>query len=228
MIHRPRFNLVSVLLWCGLVVPVADVAVIAFFAALHPDYDHLRQLMSELGEHGRPDAGLVNAWFGAASLLFFAFGLGLVKSLPRTSWSLLGASLYMVWAGLGVCSSLIPCDPGCRGQTPSGWLHLTLGEAAAACILAVPTLVWLGSRRQPTWRGHGWFALGIQTLLVCLTIASAGAACEAYVGNQPLREWAGLFQRLTWGVIYAWTVVMAWTLLRLRRESMGDDQGTHS
>jgi hypothetical protein len=228
VIHRPPFNLASVLLWCGIVTPTADVALIAFFASLHPDYDHLRQLMSELGEQGRPHAGLVNAWFSTASLLFVAFGAGLVKSLPPSSWSLVGASLYMAWAGLGACSCVFPCDPGCRGQTPSGWLHLTLGEAAAACILAVPTLVWVGSRWEPTWRGHGWFALIIQTLVVCFTIASAGAAFEAYVGNQPLREWAGLFQRLTWGVIYAWTVVMAWTLLRFRRESMGDDQGTHS
>ena len=113
-------------------------------------------------------------------------------------------------------------------ETLSGWLHLTLGEAAAVFILPVPTLVWVGSQREPKWRGHGWFALGVQVLVVCFTIASAGAALEAYVGNQPLREGAGLFQRLTWGVIYVWTVVTALTLLRLRRESMGDDQGSHS
>jgi len=214
VISRRNLHLRRGLLWCGIVAPVADMALIAFFASLHPDYDHVRQLMSELGETGRPYASAVNVWFSVGSLLLVGFGVGLATALPGTMASRAGVLLYVIWAALGVVVGFFPCDPGCRGQTPSAWVHLVLGGVASICILPVPTLVWLAVRRDAAWKGHGWFTLAVQFLAVVLAIALAAADYEAYVAIQPLRELAGLIQRLNWLLYYGWTVTLAAILLR--------------
>src|SRR5439155_19808697 len=119
------------------------------------------------------------------------------------------ASFYLAWASMGVIGGFFPCDPGCRGQTPSAVVHLILGVIASICILPVPVLIWLAIRRTSGWRWHGWLALVVQIFAVVLTLAMWAAAYEAYVAGQPLRELAGLFQRLGWIVYYIWTVALA-------------------
>jgi len=214
VIARTSFDLRRGLLWCGIIAPLADTALTVFFASLHPDYDHIRQFMSELGETGRPFAGLVNAWFSVASLLLVGFGIGLATSLPASPKSRAGSTLYLVWALIGVIGGFFPCDPGCRGETTSAAVHLVLGGVASVCILPAPMLLWMGVSSDATWRGYGWFIMVIQLLAVVFSIALAAAAYEVYVAGQPLRELAGLIQRLCWLVYYSWTIVLAATLLR--------------
>jgi len=203
------------LLWLGIFVPVVDVCLIALFASLHPDYDHLRQLMSELGEEGRPYAGLVNGWFALSSVLLVGFGIGLCASLPRSRVALIGAALFLIWAALGIATAVLPCDPGCEGKTVSGWLHLLLGEIAAAAMLPVPTLIWWSAARGDRRRGFGWLTLAVQVIAVLASMGMAAAAYEAEVADQSLRELAGLFQRICWANYYLWIVVMAVRTLRL-------------
>ena len=74
--------------------------------------------------------------------------------------------------------------------------------------------MWLSVLSNTAWRGYGWFTLVIQLLAVALSVALAAADYEAYIAGQPLRELAGLFQKLSWLVYYGWTVTLAVTLLR--------------
>jgi hypothetical membrane protein len=208
---------VRLLLWGGILLPFVDLTLIAIFAAQHPDYSHLRHLMSELGETGRPWSGLVNLWFSLSSMLLVAFGFGMAASLPRCGASLAGVLLFMIWAALGVIGGFFPCDPGCRGETLSSWLHLLLGEIGAICILPVPALVWLAVRRDPQWRGFGWLTWPVQILVITLSLALAAAAFEAYIADQSLRDLAGLFQRLCWGVYYIWITALGIKLLQVMR-----------
>ena len=76
-------RIVRLLLYGGILLPLADLTLIGVFAAQHPDYSHLRQLMSELGEEGRPGSSLVNAWFTFSSFLLVGFGLAMGRQLPR-------------------------------------------------------------------------------------------------------------------------------------------------
>src|SRR5437773_5490464 len=98
------------LLGCGIIAPLADVTLIAVFASLHPDYDHIRQFISELGETGRPFAGLVNAWFSVVSLLLVGFGAGLALALTNSAASRAGVLLYLACATIGVIGGFFPCD----------------------------------------------------------------------------------------------------------------------
>jgi len=199
-------------------VPVVDVCLIALFASLHPDYDHLRQLMSELGEDGRPYAGLVNAWFALSSVLLVGFGIGLAALLPRSRVALIGAALFLIWAALGIATAILACDPGCEGKTISGWLHLLLGEIAAAAMLPVPTLIWCTVGRGDARRGFGLLTAVVQLVAVISSIGMAAAAYEAEIADQSLRELAGLFQRVCWAGYYLWIVVMAVRMMRLIRD----------
>jgi hypothetical protein len=205
--------IVRLLLWIGILLPAVDVCLIVGFASLHPDYSHLRQLMSELGEEGRPFAGLVNIWFAISSLLLVGFGLAMAASLPRSSLAAVATTLFLVWAGLGIGTALFACDPGCAGKTLSGWLHWLLGEIAAAAMLPVPSLVWWSLRGDPRGRGFGWLTAAVQTIAVLASLGLAAAAYESEVANQSLRELAGLFQRICWADYYLWIVAIGIRLL---------------
>lgn len=209
-IHWPRL-----LVLAGIILPFLDLPLTYYFGTLHSDYDRARQFMSELAESGRPHAGLVRVWFTTGSLVLTGFGFGMVGLLPRTSTSRAGMALYFLWALLGVASVLFPCDPGCKGDTFSGWMHWLIGEITTACILPVPTLIWLGVRHDPRWRGFGWIALTVQFFVVLATLALGAAAyTKSPVAGMKLSDLVGLFQWLWWVVFYGWIVALGIQMLR--------------
>ena len=135
-----------------LVVPAGALAIalawvpVWWFARRRPGYSHLRDTISELGEHGAPDARAV-AWtcFAPAGLAVGAFAAALAQALPPDDAVLRGLALF---AGLGVGyigAAIFPCDRGAPfGGTLRNHLHnlcgaigylggaagmLTLGEA---------------------------------------------------------------------------------------------------
>jgi hypothetical protein len=140
---------------------------------------------------------MVNAWFIFGGLALVGFGMGMAVMLPPTRVAKAGVSLYLVWAGFGLLGGFFPCDPGCAGQTWSGWIHRLLGEITSVCIVPVPLLIWLGVRSDPTWLG----ALG-------------ASVYGTYPVGAALRNIAGLLQWLCWCVYYLWIVVLGVKLLR--------------
>lgn len=203
------------LVLAGILLPFFDLSLTYFFGALHPDYDRVRQFMSELAESGRPYAGMVRAWFTTGSIVLFGFGFGMAALLPRTRVSIAGLAVYFLWAGLGVISALFPCDPGCEGNTFSGWMHRLIGEIATVAILPLPTLIWLGVRHDPRWHRFGWITLPVQMLIVLASLALGGAAfTDTKLHGVALRDLAGLFQWLWWLVFYGWIVALGIRLLR--------------
>src|SRR5436305_821053 len=147
MEHRASI-FVRLLLVAGVLLPLVDLALVAVFAAQHPDYSHLRQLMSELGEEGRPGSTSVNAWFTFSSCLLVAFGLAMGRQLPQSFSARVAVICFLVWAVLGIVAGLFPCDAGCEGRTLAGRVHLLAGEIGMAAMLPVPGLVWFGVRHE--------------------------------------------------------------------------------
>lgn len=199
----------------GAIVPVLDVAIVAALGSLQPNYSHVRQFISELGEVGRPLAALANAWFVLVSTMFVGFAIVLHEGTMRFSRaSTIGALLFGAWAATGIVGGFFPCDPGCRGDTLAGVVHVMLGEVGAVCLLPVPTLFWLGVRGDPRWVSYGWFTLTIQAL----ALASLLLLGAAYFGISPLAPklamTVGLIQRFSLGVYYTWTAVIGLKIAR--------------
>jgi hypothetical protein len=210
-VHWPRL-----LILAGILLPFVDLSLTYYFGTLHPDYSRARQFMSELAETGRPYAGIVRLWFTTVSIVLAGFGVGMACLLPRTASARAGLILYSLWAGLGVASVFFPCDPGCKGETFSGWMHRFIGEVMTVCIVPAPILIWLGVNRDPAWSGFGWIALPVEVLLVMASLALGAAAFTGLrVGETSLRDSAGLFQWLWWLAFYGWIVALGTRLLRV-------------
>jgi hypothetical protein len=214
----PRQRFVTACAIAGAIAPILDVAVIALLGELQPNYSHVRQFISELGETGHRFATFANLWFALVSTMFGAFAIALVKGTPASRASTIGALLFGAWTATGVLGGFFPCDPGCAGDTLSGVIHVVLGEIGAICLLPVPTLIWLGVRGDPQWKRYGWFTLAVQSL----ALASFLLLGFVYFGISPLdrllESAIGLIQRFSLGVYYVWTAVIGLKIARTNIE----------
>jgi hypothetical membrane protein len=66
---------------CGIIAPILDVLIMAWQGALNPGYSHVRQYISELGEAGRPHAGVFSVGCLLWGLLFAGFAVALRRGL---------------------------------------------------------------------------------------------------------------------------------------------------
>jgi hypothetical protein len=182
------------------VLAIAGVAIALIFplvgGAFHPDYDHARQFISELGANGEPNAQLVN-YFGflPAGLLLTLFPLFAWRALPRaflTTVGLAGVALYSIGY---VAATFFPCDAGCRPTEPGAIqvLHNLLG--LAGYLIAPATLFVLA------WQARRWPKARIVSLV---GVAGGVAASIGLVSLSPESEFAGVSQRLIEGGMLAW------------------------
>src|SRR5262245_13054799 len=131
---------------CGIGTPVVDVLVTAWLGALDPEYSHVRQYISELGEAGRPYVELFTAWSVLYGLLLAPFAIALRRGMRGGKGSWLGPGAFLAVAGLSVLGGIFPCDPGCEGRTVGARVHLLTGEVGAVVVLLTPFLTWAGMR----------------------------------------------------------------------------------
>jgi hypothetical protein len=217
---RRRF--VTVCAIGGAIVPILDIAVITVLGELQPNYSHVRQFISELGETGRPFAAVANLWFVLVSTMFGGFAIALLKGTPLSRASTIGALFFGAWTATGIIGGFFPCDSGCAGDTLPGAIHVILGEIGAICLLPVPALIWLGVRGDPRWMRYYWFTLAVQGL----ALASFLLLGAVYFGISPLDRLLeaaiGLIQRFSLGVYYAWTAVIGLKIARTNIERAND------
>jgi len=188
-----------------LVIPAGTFAIawgvvpVWWFARRRPGYSHLRDTISELGEHGAPDAARV-AWgaFAPAGLAVWAFVAALAQALPPDDAVLRGLALF---AGLGagyVGAALFPCD---RGAPFGGSLRNHLHNLAGAIgyLGGAAGLATLGE----AFEGHAVFgriaeitrALGMSVLFGLLPLSFPS----------PFR---GLVQRLMESALFGWIALV--------------------
>ncbi|MFQ5934729.1 MAG: DUF998 domain-containing protein, partial [Dehalococcoidia bacterium] len=88
---------------------IAFTVVVAVLAALRPDYSHVAQTISALGEIGRPFATVQAINFVVLGALTTVFAFGLHWGLPPGS--ILGPALVALF-GIGIIGAgLFPCLP---------------------------------------------------------------------------------------------------------------------
>ncbi|MFN0129023.1 MAG: DUF998 domain-containing protein [Verrucomicrobiales bacterium] len=198
---------------CGVVAPVLDVLITIWLGALDPDYSHVRQYISELGESGRPYAAVFSVWSLLWGILFAGFALALGRGFGGQKGSWLGPGAVLIMAASGMVVGFFPCDPGGTAQTVSGEVHLIAGGwIGMSAMVLTPFLTWVGMRRRAAWRGYRTLTLAAGALLAIFAgwLVVCHDADAARSASAP-----GLAQRLFTGILYVWVVVVAirlWSL----------------
>jgi hypothetical membrane protein len=192
---------------CGIVAPILDVLITAWLGALDPDYSHMRQYISELGEPGRPYAWAFSAWCVLWGLLFAGFAIALARGLGGRNGAWLGPGALLIMAATSIVVGLFPCDPGGTAETVSGQVHLIVGGwIGTPAIILAPFLSWVAMRGREGWRGYRGLSLAAGVLLA----VASGWLTICHYGDLDRSAYAvGLVQRLILVILYVWVEVVA-------------------
>jgi hypothetical membrane protein len=203
-------NLQKLGILCGVAAPIIWVSLIAVAGASRPEFSHVTDYISELGERGSSTEFLMRyVAFGFTGFLNIGFAAALL-AIFRGRWLSMLAAVLLALDGLGrIGAGVFGCDPGCTGMSPNQELHrlfATIGFSSG--ILAA--MAWGISLRR-----HGW-----PTSLAWYSLVSGALAMMLLL----LMLWEhnpwptpGLFEHLATGVLSLWMLVFASCLLRRPR-----------
>jgi hypothetical membrane protein len=195
----------------GILAPAIDVLVVIGLGALDPQYSHVHQYVSELGEQGRPFAWVFAVWNVLWGLLIAGFAIALRGALRGRTGSIPGPALWGLVAATSLLGAVFPCDPGCAGQTVTAQVHVILGWIGTSAMILAPFLTWLGMRGKATWAGMGKLTLLTEILLIVL---AGWLAVGHYAGVRNI-SLPGAAQRLFLATLYVWVEVAAFRLWRM-------------
>ena len=174
-------------------------------SAVYPDYDHLRQFISELGADGALTGPHVSLAFIVSGALLTVFWLLCAVLFPRTPLFVIGFLLSAL-NGLGLMfGGVFPCDFECEmdGASLTGVLHEILGGIGYLAGVAGVFLIGLAARRR-----------GLKSLFALSLICGVPALCVVWF-VQPEFLWLGVAQRILETAFAVWAVAVALTLRRL-------------
>ena len=194
----------NLFLFCGIMILPWLVLGVYYAGSLTPGFDHVSQLMSELGARGSRTekiSPIINNY--PIGILFIVFGLGVYLKSQNEKSKVLASVLFIVH-GLGsIFAGVFSCDMGCPlvGGSLDQYIH-TLSGLVMFGSLSMACLMWCSPNFNLTESGiFGIFSL------VCLILASIFllvATVSLFLG-----EYAGLFERLSYGILCAWLLVLA-------------------
>lgn len=199
---------------CGIIGPLIWLSLIAVAGAMRPEFNHITQYISELGERGSSTEFMMR--YGAFEFTGFLYLL-FATALPATiqdGWRSALAATLIGFDGIGrIGAGVFACDAGCSGFSSSQELHglfATVGFLSG--ILA--TVAWgIAFRRHVRLRGLSWYSIGSGTLALCFLLLMS------WDGN-PVKT-PGLFEHLATGLISLWVMVFALRLMRGAPEKPG-------
>jgi len=151
--------------------------------ALHPNYSHLTQAISELGAKEAPYQDILNYWgLIPVVILTFLFSIGMFRNI-RGCISLYISSSSVMLIGLGrFLAGVFPCDPGCMTFTSmSAKLHAVAGLVALTAGVAAPLMMAIGLRSHRL-RKYYFVSLGLGVGALIIIIAGTLGLSKLYFG----------------------------------------------
>ena len=197
---------------CGVAGPALFTLTTIVCSSMRPDYNHISDLISELGATGTPHAQLMNfAGFIPAGAMAVCFGITLFFVLPKRILTRIGAALFTMF-GLGVIvQGLFSCDPGCPIK---GSMEHTVHDQVAGptflCAIIGALLLGISFRKFSEWRK-----------LWIFTVLSAAVSLCFLVGviiTFETRTLTGLWQRLLVLTLFAWMAIFGLHILKSRAD----------
>jgi hypothetical protein len=191
---------------CGLAAVALVLATTVLGGGAREGYSQTAQFISELGERGSPNGGLVSAaGFAPIGLLVLAFLVLVAPQLPRTRGSAAGLWCFGAVGASYLVSAVARCDPGCPADgsfTQS--VHNLFGglEYVGACagLLLFAGAFRSSDRWRPLWP-------------VCVLCAALVGLGFAGVLAPSLAEIRGASQRIAEAGIFGFVALAAQVLL---------------
>jgi hypothetical membrane protein len=189
---------------CGIFAPVLWALAIIFCGSLRPEYSHLTQFVSELGERGSSTEFIMRyAGFVPTGLMHVAFSAFLYVAFKGSRLAAVAAALLAINGLARVGVGMFPCELGCAGRRLllSQKLHSLSAGAGFFALIGASVLWGILLRRYPSLRGLSVYSISSGVLgLVFLIFMSSSA--ELKVGT-------GLYERLSTGALSLWVFVFA-------------------
>ncbi len=161
-----------------------------------PEFSHYVHPLALRGTAGLPNAALFNAVvFVLPGLLLAWTGQGLRSSLGKVGWcARIGVVLVQLSALAFASQGVFPLDPSDEDATASrlhalGWMLWWISFVPGVLLLA------LGARRRT---------------LFALACVAAGVLVPLLAVFAPLGAWAGVAQRMAFGLWFGWWIVAGW------------------
>ena len=192
----------------GIVAPLLWLSLIGLSGAMRPEFSHITQYISELGERGSSTETLMRyGGFGFTGFLYLCFGAALLATFQDGWFSTMAAGLILL-DGLGrIGAGVFACDPGCGGISSSQDLHrlfATIGFLSG--ILAA--IAWGVAFRRHDWpQGMIWYSVGTGVLALLFLLLMSWS-------RNPVHA-PGLFEHLATGTLSLWVLIFAARLIRI-------------
>lgn len=152
---------------CGILAPISFALTTLAAGWVHPEYSHLTDWVSELGERGAPGASVMNyAGFLLFGILIVGFAVGLHRGIAAGPGDWLGPAVLGLYGVTYIVLAFAPCDPGCVPDVPS-WrqqAHYLLGRIIAVTAVAAPVALYARLARDDRWARWRVPALGLPVL----------------------------------------------------------------
>jgi len=195
----------------GMLAPVLWAAAIIVCGAMRPEYSHVRQFISELGERGSSTELVMRyAAFVPTGLMHVAFSAFLFSAFRGKGLAAIAATLLAVNGISRIGAGMFPCAAGCAGPRLllSQQLHSISAFVGFVAFIGA-ALLWgvvLGRAGDFRVLSRCSMAAGILGLIFALLMSSSSEQRVA----------TGLYERLSSGVLSAWLFVFAARLWRTR------------
>jgi magnesium-transporting ATPase (P-type) len=201
---RMQRTVSNLFLLCGIMILPWLVLGVYYTGSLTPGFDHVSQLMSELGARGSRTENIspiINNY--PIGVLFIVFGVGVYLKSQSKKTKVLASALFIVHGMGSIFAGAFSCDIGCPlvGGSVDQNIH-TLSGLVMFSSLCMACLMWCRPNFNLTESGvFGMFSL------VCLVLASFFLLITTI--TLFLGEYTGLFERLSYGILCAWLLVLA-------------------
>jgi hypothetical protein len=193
----------------GIAAPIVSWGLSVVVIVTWSGYDPVAQSISLLAN--APLGWLQALAFAASGLLGLAWAVALPSALGETSGRrALVRGLLLLQAALAIGFAIFPTDPGERGVTTVGAIHLAIFYAYAVTMPLTLLVIGLVMRGDPRWRGNAG-----PTLVAAALVVASSALVPATIDG-PLTPWLGLLERLYVAIPSVWQVgvgILAWRMM---------------
>lgn len=189
---------------CGVLAPVLWAAAIIFCGSLRPEYSHLTQYISELGERGSTTERIIRyAGFVPTGLMHVAFAAMLYVAFKGRRLASVAATLVAINGLARIGAGIFPCELGCAGPRLllSQKLHSLSSGVGFFALISACVLWGILLRRYTKLRWLSVYSVGsgiLGLMFLALMLWSAGQ-----------KSGTGLYERLSTGVLSLWVLVFA-------------------